>query len=226
MTLRVATGRRRAGDIPDATVGRLPVYHRFLTVLAERQVDIVSSEEIAAAAGVTSASVRKDLAHLGSNGARGIGYDVRHLLGCITRALGLVDEWPVVIVGVGRLGQALASYAGFGTRGFRIVALLDCDPECVGTRNGDLTVESVRDLESVVRSSGAVIGVITTPASSAQGVCDRLVAAGIRSIVNFAPITLSVPSDVEVRMVDLAVELQILAFHEQRRAVAIPECSA
>lgn len=226
MTLRVATERRRTRGIPDATVGRLPVYHRLLTALAERQVEIVSSEEIAVAAGVTSASVRKDLAHLGSNGARGIGYDVHRLLGCITRALGLVDEWPVVIVGVGNLGQALASYAGFGARGFRIVALLDSDPARIGTREGDLTVLPASEVESVVRSTGAVIGVITTPASAAQCVCDRLVAAGIRSIVNFAPITLSVPRDVEVRMVDLAVELQILAFHEQRRSVSIPECSA
>lgn len=225
MTLRDAT-RRRTRVIPDATVSRLPVYHRLLTALAEHGVEIVSSEELAATAGVTSASVRKDLSYLGSHGARGIGYDVTHLLGAITRALGLVVEWPVAIVGVGHLGQALASYAGFGSRGFRIVALLDADPARVGCLNGGLEVHPVSELENVVRATGAVIGVIATPASAAQSVCDRLVAAGIRSIVNFAPLTLSVPSDVEVRKVDLAVELQILAFHEQRRSVSIPECSA
>lgn len=210
-----------ARGIPDATVARLPVYHRVLVGLAERGVTTVSSEELAAASGVTSAKLRKDLSHLGSYGTRGVCYDARYLLFQISRELGLQHDWPVVIVGVGNLGHALAAYRGFASRGFRVVGLVDADPARVGepvdVGGTPLPVRPLADLEDVVRSGGAHIGVIATPAESAQEVCDRLVAAGLRSILNFAPVVLAVPDEVEVRKVDLAVELQILAFHEQRR---------
>jgi len=214
----VRTGRvRGVRGIPDATVARLPVYHRALTGLADRGVATVSSEELATSAGVNSAKLRKDLSHLGSYGTRGVGYDVSDLLEHIGRSLGLTQDWSVVIVGVGNLGHALANYGGFGSRGFRVVALVDADPVRYGERVADLTIVPLTELETLVADLGVSIGVIATPASAAQHVCDRLVGAGVTSILNFAPLVLTVPRDVGVRKVDLATELQILAFHEHRK---------
>ncbi len=212
------------GDgIPEATVARLPVYLRALYGLAERGISTVASEELAAAAGVNSAKLRKDLSHLGSYGIRGVGYDVDYLVYQVSRTLGLTQDWPVVIVGAGNLGRALANYGGFVSRGFTISAMLDSDPAIVGSRIARLTVEHVDELEAVVAGHKVAIGVIATPAGSAQAVCDRLVSAGVTSILNFAPLVLSVPEGVDVRKVDLSIELQILAFHAQRRSAARPE---
>ena len=197
---------------------RLPVYHRALTALAERGVPTVSSEELAVAAGVNSAKLRKDLSHLGSYGTRGVGYDVEDLLVHIGRELGLTQDWSVVIVGVGNLGQALANYGGFGSRGFSVVGLVDADPARFGQTVAGLAIRPLADLEKVVADEAVNIGVIATPASAAQDVCDRLVRAGVTSILNFAPTVLSVTDEVDLRKVDLATELQILAFHEQRKA--------
>ena len=216
--------RRPAPDngsqgIPEATVARLPVYLRTLYALADRGIATVSSEELASAAGVNSAKLRKDLSHLGSYGTRGVGYDVEYLVYQVARELGLTQDWPVVIVGAGNLGRALANYGGFASRGFRVAALLDCDPGVVGSVIAGHVVRSADAIESVVTRHEVSIGVIATPAGSAQDVCDRLVAAGVTSILNFAPVVLGVPSGVDVRKVDLSIELQILAFHAQRRAV-------
>ena len=208
----------RPDGIPEATVARLPVYLRALYGLAERGVSTVASEALAAAAGVNSAKLRKDLSHLGSYGIRGVGYDVDYLVYQVSRTLGLTQDWPVVIVGAGNLGRALANYGGFVSRGFTISAMLDSDPTIVGSRIARLTVRHVDELEDVVLRHKVSIGVIATPAGSAQGVCDRLVAAGVTSILNFAPLVLSVPEGVDVRKVDLSIELQILAFHAQRRS--------
>jgi redox-sensing transcriptional repressor len=205
--------------IPEATVARLPVYLRTLYALADRGIATVSSEELASAAGVNSAKLRKDLSHLGSYGTRGVGYDVDYLVYQVSRELGLTQDWPVVIVGAGNLGRALANYRSFASRGFRIAALLDSDPGVVGSMIAGHVVRNAGSIESVVTGHEVAIGVIATPAGSAQDVCDRLVAAGVTSILNFAPVVLSVPSGVDVRKVDLSIELQILAFHAQRRAV-------
>jgi len=212
-----------ADGIPEATVARLPVYLRALYSLAERGISTVASEELAAAAGVNSAKLRKDLSHLGSYGIRGVGYDVDYLVYQVSRTLGLTQDWPVVIVGAGNLGRALANYGGFVSRGFTISAMLDSDTAIVGSRIARLTVRPVDELEAVVARHKVAIGVIATPAGSAQAVCDRLVAAGVTSILNFAPLVLSVPEGVDVRKVDLSIELQILAFHAQRRSAARPE---
>jgi redox-sensing transcriptional repressor len=209
----------RHHGIPEATVARLPVYLRALYALADRDTATVSSEELAAAAGVNSAKLRKDLSHLGSYGTRGVGYDVEYLVYQVSRELGLTQDWPVVIVGAGNLGRALANYGGFASRGFRIAALLDCDPAVVGTTIARHKVRSAADIEDVVATHAVSIGVIATPAAAAQDVCDRLLAAGVTSILNFAPVVLNVPSGVDVRKVDLSIELQILAFHAQRRAI-------
>ncbi len=206
--------------IPEATVARLPIYLRALTLLAEEGTATVSSEELAALAGVNSAKLRKDLSHLGSYGVRGVGYEVAYLVYQISRELGLTQDWPVAVVGIGNLGHALANYGGFASRGFSVVALFDQDETVVGEQVAGLQVRPLDDLESVVQSAGVAIGVVATPATAAQEVCDRLVAAGVRSVLNFAPCVLSVPAGVDVRKVDLSTELQILAFHEQRRAAA------
>lgn len=205
--------------IPEATVNRLPVYLRALYALADRGTATVSSEELAAAAGVNSAKLRKDLSHLGSYGTRGVGYDVQYLVYQVSRELGLTQDWPVVIVGAGNLGHALANYGGFASRGFRVAAIFDSDPLAVGTEIGSQIVRHPDELEAMIARHGVSIGVIATPAAAAQAVCDRLVAAGITGILNFAPVVLSVPPGVDVRKVDLSIELQILAFHAQRRAV-------
>jgi redox-sensing transcriptional repressor len=214
-----AEANGQPGGIPEATVARLPVYLRALYGLAERGIGTVASEELAAAAGVNSAKLRKDLSHLGSYGIRGVGYDVDYLVYQVSRTLGLTQDWPVVIVGAGNLGRALANYGGFVSRGFTIAAMLDSDPAIVGSTMASLTVRHVDELEAVVRRHKVSIGVIATPAASAQAVCDRLVSAGVTSILNFAPLVISVPDGVDVRKVDLSIELQILAFHAQRRSV-------
>ena len=169
---------------------------------------------------MNAAKVRKDLSYLGSYGTRGVGYDVEYLLHEISRELGLTHDWPVAIVGVGNLGQALANYHGFGARGFRIVALFDADAEKVGNLVGDLKIEALDDLPVLARERGVAIGIIATPAHAAQEVADRLVEAGVTSILNFAPIVVAAPPGVSLRQVDLAIELQILSFYQQRRQAA------
>jgi len=199
-------------------VARLPLYYRALLEIDEHQRPTVSSEQLAALAGVNAAKVRKDLSYLGSYGTRGVGYDVAELIDEITHELGLTQDWPVAIVGLGNLGRALANYRGFGARGFRVVALVDADPGKVGTRVGDLAIESIDDLDAIVADRDVAIGVIATPAGVAQDVTDRLVEAGVGSILNFAPAVVTVPDTVSLRKVDLAIELQILSFYQQHRA--------
>src|SRR6266542_414213 len=204
--------------IPEATVGRLPVYLRALIEMAEGGTTTISSGDLAEAAGVNSAKVRKDLSYLGSYGTRGVGYDVAYLIHQVRRELGLTQHWPVVIAGAGNLGHALSNYKGFSERGFRIVSLVDNEEEKVGERIGDMAVEHIDWLPEIVRRKDVAIGVICTPAGAAQEVADRMVAAGIRSILNFAPTVIAVPADVSVRKVDLSIELQILGYYEQRKA--------
>jgi redox-sensing transcriptional repressor len=219
-----AAGRsgRRSG-LSEATVSRLPVYLRVLSSLADSGVSTVSSEVLAHAAGVGPAKLRKDLSQLGSYGTRGVGYDVDFLVYQISRALGLTQHYSVVIIGVGNLGQALAGYGGFGTRGFRVAALVDADRARVGSVIAGVEVRHVDELEAILTEHEVSIGVIATPASAAQDVCDRLVGAGVTSVLNFAPVVLSVPAGVDVRKVDLSIELQILAFHEQRKSVVMQD---
>ncbi|MDA8369204.1 MAG: redox-sensing transcriptional repressor Rex [Nocardiopsaceae bacterium] len=216
MTPRTSQPRERG--IPEATVARLPVYLRALQALHESGTPTVSSEDLAEIAGVNSAKLRKDLSHLGSYGTRGVGYEVEYLIYQISRELGLTQDWSVAIVGIGNLGRALANYGGFGTRGFRIAALLDADVSIVGDKVAGLAVGHIDTLEDVVEKENVSIGVIATPASAAQGVCDRFIEAGVTSVLNFAPMVLNVPPGVDVRKVDLSIELQILAFHEQRKS--------
>jgi redox-sensing transcriptional repressor len=209
----------RPRTIPEATVARLAVYLRVLSALADAGRSTVSSGELATAAGVNPAGLRKDLSHLGPCGVRGVGYEVATLRDRISGVLGVERSRACVLVGIGNLGSALADYAGFGSRGFEFVGLFDASPARIGQRIGGLTVRPIEELEDVVLTTQASIGVITTPAEVAQAVCDRLAAAGVRSILNFAPVTLAAPEGVDVRKVDLSVELQVLAFVGQQKLV-------
>lgn len=204
-------------NIPDATVARLPVYLRCLAIRAG--TGTCSSEDLARTAGVNAAQVRKDLSFLGARGVRGVGYDVDELREEIRSALGLTHEFPIVIVGAGNLGRALANYRGFSEWGFSIAAILDVDARRIGSTISGTTVEALSELEDVVSERGIEIGIIATPSDQAQIVGDRLSAAGIRSILNFAPTVINVDAS-EVRVVDLSTELQILAYHLQERAEA------
>ena len=208
----VEVGDERA--VPEATVARLPVYRRCLLELAAAGESTVSSARLAELAGVNAAKVRKDLSHLGTYGVRGVGYDVENLLGQMGRALGLDEEAPVVIVGLGNLGSALSAYAGFTTRGFPVAALVDTSPDKVGRRVNGLEVHHLDQLPALVDSLGLTVGIISTPADAAQEAADALVSAGIRSILSFAPTIIAVPSHVPVRKVDLATELQILSYYQ------------
>ncbi|GAB2610653.1 redox-sensing transcriptional repressor Rex [Paractinoplanes abujensis] len=205
-------------DLPEATIARLPEYLRALHNLGEGGSDTISSEGLAAAAGVNSAKLRKDLSHLGSYGTRGVGYDVTLLIEQIEYVLGLDQRRAVCLVGLGNLGHALAGYDGFASRGFKIVALFDADEAKVGEEIQGLVVRHIEELGRVAVEENIAIGVIATPARAAQAVADVLVDAGVTSILNFAPCVLSVPANVDVRKVDLAIELQILSFHEHRKA--------
>ena len=178
----------------------------------------VSSEELAALAGVNAAKVRKDLSYLGSYGVRGVGYEVDKLKLQIGLELGLEEDWAVVIVGIGNLGRALANYGGFEERKFRIVGLFDIDARKVGHSVDGQPIEPMTRLAEVVGDRGARIGIITTPAHAAQQVADELADAGIESILNFAPTVIKAPTGVDVRRVDLSTELQVLSFYLHRRS--------
>ncbi len=204
--------------IPDATVARLPVYLRALNALTEQGIGTCSSNDLAEQAGVNPAKLRKDLSHLGSYGTRGVGYDVEYLRYQIALEIGQNQDWDVVIVGVGNLGSALSAYQGFSTRGIRVAALVDSNPDRVGTTVSGIEVSAMADLKKVVAEREISIGIIATPGAAAQEVADNLVEAGITSILNFAPALVQVPDGVDVRKVDLSIELQILAYHEQRKA--------
>jgi redox-sensing transcriptional repressor len=177
----------------------------------------MSSEELAVRAGVNAAQVRKDLSYLGSYGTRGVGYDTDLLRQQINRQLGLNQEYNVALVGAGNLGHALGNYRGFSERGFQVVAAFDTNPAKFGTWIGGALVHPLTDLSRVVKKKQVTMALIATPASVAQEVADRLVAAGITSVLNFAPVVLNVAPHVSIRKVDLGVELQILGYYEHFR---------
>jgi redox-sensing transcriptional repressor len=208
--------------IPVATVARLPRYLQALVEATEAGAETISSDGLARAAGLNSAIVRKDVSYLGTAGTRGVGYRVADLTSEISEILGITAERPVVIVGIGNLGRALASYGGFTRRGFSTVGLFDADPEVVGTLVGGHTVSPVADLEGIVRDHAVHLAVLATPAEHTQAVVDRLVASGVTALLNFAPTRIEAPDHVTVRTVDLSTELQILSFYEQLEGEDVP----
>jgi redox-sensing transcriptional repressor len=207
-----------ARRIPEATVARLPVYQRLLLELVRAGTTTVASDRLADLARVNASKVRKDLSFLGSFGTRGSGYDAEYLLAQIDRELGLDGDWPVVIVGLGNLGRALANSPGFTSRGFRIAGLFDVEPSLVGTRIRGVPIRHVDEFEQAVVEDPPTIGVIATPGPDAQAVADRFVRAGARSILNFAPRVLTVPPEVLLRYVDLSIELQVISFYLSHEA--------
>ena len=198
--------------IADSTVRRLSLYLRFLEESTNRGLVTISSDELARRGGTTSAQVRKDLSFFGSFGKRGLGYSVPELTESLREILGLRRDWQVIIVGAGKIGTALAQYRGFRQRGFRVTAVYDRDPKKIGTRWDALTVRDMADIERDIQREHPDIAVLTTPADEAQVVVDRLVSAGVRALLNFAPIQLQVPPDVTLKNVNMAMELEGLSF--------------
>jgi redox-sensing transcriptional repressor len=211
-------GRR----IPEPTVTRLPLYQRVLSELLRRDVSTVSSAELADACGVNAAKVRKDLSHFGSYGTPGTGYDVHYLLGQVTRELGSDRQRPIVVCGMGNLGHALVGSPGFTTAGFRVVGLFDVEPQRLGEVVAGTSIRHISELESVCALESVTIGVLTTPPQVAQDVSDRLVAAGVTAILNFAPAVVAVPDGIQVRHVDFSAELQVLAFYHDHPETGAP----
>ncbi len=198
--------------IADSTVRRLSAYLRFLEDFEARGLTTISSDELAKRGGTTSAQVRKDLSFFGSFGKRGLGYSVPELAGRLREILGLGRDWKVMIVGAGKIGAALARHHGFRQRGFHITAVYDADPEIIGLDLDGLTVRDVSHLERDVHRDHPDIAVLAVPEQAAQGVTDRLVRAGIKAVLNFAPAQLQVPPDVTVKTVNMAMELEGLSF--------------
>lgn len=208
--------------VSEATVARLPQYLHSAIEAAANGEDTISSDRLAELVGVNSATLRRDLASLDIAGTRGVGYDTKHLVYELGGVLGLNQDWPVVIVGVGNLGRALSNYAGLGDRGFPVRALVDVDPSVVGTTVAGLVVEHLDDIASVVEREQVAAAVLATPPDAAQATAERLAAAGVSSILDFTATGVQLADTVAVRRVDLATELQILSFY-QRRADAARE---
>jgi redox-sensing transcriptional repressor len=206
------TSRHAVRRIAESTVRRLSLYLRFLEESALRGAVTISSDDLARRGGTTSAQVRKDLSFFGSFGKRGLGYSVPELTDSLREILGLRREWQVIIVGAGKIGTALAQYRGFRQRGFRVIAVYDRDPAKIGTQWDSLAVRDMATIEEDIAREQPDIAVLTTPGDEAQGVVDRLIGAGIRALLNFAPVQLQVPADVTLKNVNMAMELEGLSF--------------
>lgn len=198
--------------IADSTVRRLSAYLRFLEDFEGRGLTTISSDELAQRGGTTSAQVRKDLSFFGSFGKRGLGYSVPELAGRLREILGLGRKWKVIIIGAGKIGAALAAYRGFRQRGFHILAAYDANVEKVGRSLEGIPVRDINHLEKDVAKDPPDIAVVTVPGENAQVVVDRVVRAGIKAILNFAPTQLQVPPDVAVKTVNMAMELESLSY--------------
>ncbi len=202
-----------ASDIPDIVIGRLPIYLRALTQLVQQGYEITSSHELGQRLGISSAQIRKDLSHFGEFGKQGTGYQISHLQAQLKQILQVDREWPMVVVGAGDLGRAIAHYGGFVERGFRVVGIFDSDPEKIGTGTEPLKVIDVATIKDVIREKSVKIAMIAVPAKHAQRVCDDLIEAGVRAILNYAPITLSVPANVHVQYIDPVAHLQRMTYY-------------
>jgi redox-sensing transcriptional repressor len=205
-------------EIPDVVIDRLPVYARALASLERNGREVVSSQELGAQLGVTPAQIRKDLSYFGRFGKQGRGYNVRRLLEELHQILGLDRQWSMVVVGVGQLGHAVLSYGGFSPQGFHIVEAFDADPAVVGQRIGDLTIKPSDDMAATLAGRTVDIGIVATPAHSAQKVIDALIACGVRAILNYAPVAAHVPPHVHVKDIDPVLSLQSMTFYLKQAA--------
>ncbi len=202
-----------SSNIPDIVIGRLPIYLRALTRLAQEGHDVTSSHELGQRLGISSAQIRKDLSHFGGFGKQGTGYQIAYLIEQLRQVLKVDREWDVALVGAGDLGHAVANYRGFTDRGFRIVAVFDSDPQKVGQKIGSESILPFADLASIIAQRGIKVAMIAVPAQHAQVVADTLIAAGIRAILNYAPISLNVPNNVHVQYIDPVVHLQRMTYY-------------
>ncbi len=206
-------------DIPDIVIGRLPIYLRTLKLLQSEGREVASSQELGERLGISSAQIRKDLSHFGEFGKQGTGYNVAYLCSQLEKILKVDCIWPVLLVGAGYLGHALASYNGFENRGFRIVAVFDTDPEKLGKRVGPLRVEHPRAIPEYVRSHKCQIAIIAVPAEAAQEVANTLIEAGIKSILCYAPITLTVPKEIRVEYIDPVIHFQHMTYYLEKQCL-------
>lgn len=211
--------------IPDVVVRRLPIYARALAHLLRQGVTVMSSLDLGRRLGVTPAQIRKDLSYFGEFGKQGTGYDVAFLLQRIRAILGLDHEWRMAIVGVGRLGRAIASFPDFLAQGFEVVALFDSDPAKIGQEIGALTVRSMDEMTAVIAEENITIAIVAVPASEGQAVIDQLVACGVRGLLNYAPVSVTVPPHVKVRDVDPIVALQAITYYLKEEGQPLEEVS-
>jgi len=200
-------------NIPDIVIGRLPIYLRALTRLAEEGHEVTSSHELGQLLGISSAQIRKDLSHFGGFGKQGTGYQIDFLIEQLRQVLKVNREWEVALVGAGDLGSAVAHYKGFKDRGFHIACVFDISPEKVGKKLGDFTIQSTQDAPKIIAERDIKMAMITVPAQHAQEVADMLIAAGIRAILNYAPISLNVPDNVRVQYIDPVVHMQRMTYY-------------
>lgn len=200
-------------EIPDIVIGRLPIYLRALSQMQQQGQTITSSHELGQRLGISSAQIRKDLSHFGEFGKQGTGYQISHLLTQLKQILQVDREWPIVIVGAGDLGRALAHYRGFVSRGFRVVGVFDNDSAKIGSGNDDWQVMHIDQMAAFIRDHDVKIAMLAVPADHAQEVTTSLVEAGIKAILNYAPITLSVPPDVHVQYIDPVMHLQRMTYY-------------
>ena len=202
----------RADSFPNPAVRRLSLYLRQLESFKRKDRRTISSRQLGESLNLTDAQVRKDLAYFGQFGHPGIGYRVDDLIGQVKHILGTDRTWNVLLVGAGNLGRALMAYRGFDAKGFKLVAVFDNDPEKAGTRQGEFDVHALSDLVPMVQQLKIQLGIMAVPPDAAQEVADQLVAAGVRGLLNFAPVSIRVPPDVALNAVDLAVQLEQLSF--------------
>ncbi len=201
------------GSIPDIVIGRLPIYLRALNRMIQEDKEFTSSHELAERLGISSAQIRKDLSHFGEFGKQGTGYNIDYLYDQIRRILKVDREWVVAVVGVGDLGHAIANYRGFQARGFRIAALFDADPSKIGEQIGGLTVQPMDRIDDEIQRLKIKVAMVAVPADQAQAVSNQLIQAGVRGLLNYAPITLAVPPGVRVQYIDPAVHLQRMTYY-------------
>ena len=204
---------KQSDSIPDIVIGRLPLYLRALRRLRQEDESVTSSQELGKRLDISSAQIRKDLSHFGGFGKQGTGYRVEFLIEQLQAVLQVNQEWMVVVVGAGNLGIAISHYRGFQDRGFRIAHLYDINPNIIGRRVGDFVVEPVSDMRETIGSEGIKIAMLAVPAENAQGVADELVAAGVEAILNYAPITITVPPSVQIQYIDPVTRLQHMTYY-------------
>jgi len=202
-----------AKEIPDIVVGRLPIYLRALQRMMEEGRRLTSSQELGERLGISAAQIRKDLSQFGEFGKQGTGYSIEFLAEQILHILQVNQVWEMVVVGAGDIGSAIARYQGFANRGFRVIKLFDSDPQKIGQEVGPFTIHNASELEDTIRQAGIKVAMIATPSASAQGVADRLVSAGVKAILNYAPISLNVPEDVQVQYIDPVIHLQRMTYY-------------